>query len=110
MRVLIRYRVKADQVSYHLELLRAVHQELAELRPENVREAVFRLDDPGEFVHLVEVDPGPEVLAPLAAFQRYRSTLDERCDEPPVLTVLHDVAAYRFPAPAPLTTTREERT
>jgi hypothetical protein len=29
------------------------------------------------------------------AFQRFRSTLDERCDEPPVLTVLHEVGSYR---------------
>jgi hypothetical protein len=29
------------------------------------------------------VEDGPEVLRQLEAFQRYRATLDERCDEPP---------------------------
>jgi hypothetical protein len=32
----------------------------------------------------------------MPAFQRYRSTLDERCDDPPVVTVLHEVGSYRF--------------
>jgi hypothetical protein len=36
------------------------------------------------------------VLQQLKAFQRYRTTLDERCDEPPVTTVLHEIGAYRF--------------
>ena len=35
-------------------------------------------------------------LADMPAFQRARSTLDDRCDEPPVVTVLHKVASYRF--------------
>jgi hypothetical protein len=36
------------------------------------------------------------VLRQLETFQRYRATLDERCDEPPVMTMLREVGSYGF--------------
>ena len=44
----------------------------------------------------MDVPHGPGVLASLPAFQRFRSTLDARCAEPPVLTVPHEVSSDRF--------------
>ena len=44
----------------------------------------------------MDVPHGPGVLAGLPAFQRFRSTLDARCAEPPVLTVPHEVSSDRF--------------
>jgi hypothetical protein len=44
----------------------------------------------------VETEGNPGALSQLKAFQRYRSTLDERCEEPSVLTVLHEVGSFRF--------------
>jgi hypothetical protein len=61
-----------------------------------VHEAIYQLDDQVSFVHFVDVPHGPGVLAGLPAFQRFRSTLNARCTEPPVLTVLHEVSSYRF--------------
>lgn len=53
------------------------------------------MHDKVSFVTFTELhDPGR--LAGMPAFQRFRSTLEERCDEPPVLTVLHEVGSYRF--------------
>ena len=43
-----------------------------------------------------EMGEGPEVLQQLEAFQRLRATPDERFDEPPVLTMLHEVGSYGF--------------
>ena len=80
---MIRFKLKPDQVEKNLELGRAVYDEFASARPDWLRQATFQLDDPGK-------------LADMPAFQRFRSTLDERCDEPPVLTVLHEVGSYRF--------------
>jgi hypothetical protein len=37
------------------------------------------------------------MLRRIAAFGRYRSGLEERCVEPPVVTQLEEVGAYRFP-------------
>jgi hypothetical protein len=97
MRVMIRYKVKRDQVEHDVELLRGFFAELAATQPDGLRYATYQLDDRVSFVHLVETTTGPGEFARLPAFQRYRSTVADRCDEPPVLTELHEVASYRFP-------------
>lgn len=94
--VMIRYKVKPDQVERNLELLRAVYEELESAQPEGLRWATFQLDDEMSFVDFA-VGGGQGVLSRLEAFRRFRSTLDERCDEPPVLTELHEVGSFRFP-------------
>lgn len=97
MRVMIRYKVKPDQVHRNLELLAAFFEELTSTQPDGLRDAAFQLEDQVSFVHFVETDlDGPGPLPRLKAFQRYRETLDERCDEPPVMTVLHEVGSFRF--------------
>jgi quinol monooxygenase YgiN len=94
MQVMIRWKIKPGQVERELELLREVYAELRAVRPDGLRYATFRLDDEVTFVDIVELDEGPEVLRRIEAFQRYRSTLDERCDEVPVITTLHQVDCY----------------
>ncbi|TDE47934.1 hypothetical protein E1295_22090 [Nonomuraea mesophila] len=97
MHVLIRWRIKPDQVEHELELLRAVYEDMHEVRPEGLRYATYQLDDGVTFVDVAEMAEGPGVLQQVEAFQRYRASLDERCDEPPAVTVLQEVGAYRFP-------------
>ncbi len=93
--MMIRYKVKPDQVERHLELLRAVYQELESTQPDGFRWATFRLEDGVSFVDFVAgVDlPGP--LPRLEAFRRFRVNLEERCDER-VAAELHEVGSYRF--------------
>ncbi|RJL22045.1 hypothetical protein [Bailinhaonella thermotolerans] len=97
MHVMIRWKVKPDQVERELESLRAVYEDMRAIRPEGLRYATFQLDDGVTFVDVAEMTGGPGVLRQVAAFQDYRATLDERCDEPPAVTVLRQVGAYRFP-------------
>lgn len=94
--VMIRYRVMHDQVDEHLELLRAAYEELDAIEPDGLRWVTFQLDDGVSFVDFVGGESPPRLLSRLSAFQRYRAALDERCDEPPVLTVLHEVGSFRF--------------
>ena len=97
MWVMIRYKLKPDQVQQNQELLGDYFAELETLAPD-LRDAIFRLDDGVSFVQFVETGAeGPAALRKLPAFQRYRSTLDDRCEEPPVLTVLDKVGSYRLP-------------
>jgi|HubBroStandDraft_4_1064222.scaffolds.fasta_scaffold182201_2 quinol monooxygenase YgiN len=98
MQVMISYRVKADQIDRNAELLADVYAELAATRPGGLRYATFRIDDQGSFVAFVEFDgqPGTAAHHRLASFQRYRSTLDERCERPPAVTVLREVGSYGF--------------
>jgi quinol monooxygenase YgiN len=96
MQVMVRSRIKPDQVERNLQLLRAVYDELDTVRPEGLRYKTFQLDDEVTFLAVVEMEDGPGVLQHLEAFQRYRATLDESCDEPPVTTVLREVGSYGF--------------
>ena len=48
------------------------------------------------FVHIAESEEGRNPLSGLAAFQRFQEGIGERCDEPPVVSDLTPVGAYRL--------------
>ena len=96
MQVTIRCKVRPDGVEASLELLQEVYEEMRSVQPKGLRYATFQLEDKVTFVSFAEMDEGPEVLQQLEAFQRLRATPDERFDEPPVLTMLHEVGSYGF--------------
>lgn len=93
MRVMISYKVKKDQVEPELQLLRAIYDELEATRPSGLRYATFQLGDEVSFVEIAET-AAPGQFSDLAAFRAYRETLDERCDEPPVVTELREVGSF----------------
>ena len=97
-RVIVRYRVKADQVEANEELVRAVYEELARTGPEGFRYATFKQEDGVSFVHIASVDTadGRNPLAEVEAFARFQKDIAARCDEPPVATEMHEVGSYRF--------------
>jgi hypothetical protein len=75
-----RYTVKPGQEERNAELVRAVYRELAELRPEGLRYATFRLDDGRTFVHVAEHGGDGRPLTRLPAFKRFQAGLRERCE------------------------------
>ncbi|MDT0303855.1 hypothetical protein [Streptomonospora wellingtoniae] len=89
--------LRPEAVDENLALLQDVYAELESVRPPGLRYETLQADDGVTFVALVELDHGPEALQGLEAFQRYRSTLEERCVRPPAMTVVREVGAY--PAP-----------
>ena len=91
--VMIRYKIKPDQVARELELLRAVYQELESTQPDGLTYATFQLEDEVSFVEFAVID-GPGRFSQLESFRLYRSTLDTRCEEPPELTSLRSVGSY----------------
>lgn len=94
-RMMIRYKVKPDQVERHLELLRAVYRELESTQPDGLRWATFRLDDGVSFVDVVAGEGLPGPLPQLESFRRFRADLERRCDER-VATELREVGSFRF--------------
>jgi quinol monooxygenase YgiN len=97
VQVMIRYKLKRDQVKRNLELLGAAFEELESAQPDGLCYATFQLEDEVSFVAFVETDEEAlERLSQLQAFQRYRRTLDERCDVPPAVTKLREVGSFRF--------------
>ena len=97
MQVMVRWKVRADQVGRELAMLREVYDELAAAEIDGLRYATYRLEDGVSFLDVVDLPQGPGMLRQIAAFGRYRSGLEERCAEPPVVTQLEEVGAYRFP-------------
>jgi quinol monooxygenase YgiN len=96
MQVMIRCKVRPGGVDASLDLFQEMYEEMRAVQPKGLRYATFQLEDKVTFVSLAELDEGPEVLRQLAAFQRLRATPGERFDEPPVLTMLHEVGSYGF--------------
>jgi hypothetical protein len=91
---MIRYKVRPDAVERNLELVRAVHAELAARRPAGVRYASFQLADEVSFMDVVWTEAGPGPLMALASWEPFRATLADRCEEPPSLTELRELGAF----------------
>ena len=97
-RVMVRYKVKPERVAENEELVKAVYEELARVKPAGLRYATFRLDDGVSFAHVasIETEDGKSPLAGIAAFAHFTENVRERCDEPPVTTELDEIGSYRF--------------
>jgi hypothetical protein len=97
-RVMVRYKVKANQVAKNEELVRAVYEELHRLNPAGLRYATFRLDDGVSFVHLsvTDTDDGTSPLLTLEAFKRFQENIDDRCEERPAVAPVDEIGSYRL--------------
>jgi hypothetical protein len=95
-RVLVRYKVKPEQVERNEQLVRAVYEELHRMDPPGLRYATFRLEDGVTFVHIAETEGARNPLPRLDAFKEFQRDIEERCDEPPVVTELSEIGSFRF--------------
>jgi quinol monooxygenase YgiN len=94
-RVIVRYKVKPDQVARNEELVRAVYAELASTDPGGLRYATFKLEDGVSFAHIAETEDGANPLAGVKAFKEFQKDIGARCDEPPVVTEMETIGSYR---------------
>ena len=95
-RVMVRYKVKPEQVARNEELVRAVYEELDRVEPGGLRYATFKLPDGVTFVHLADTDGAGSPLTGLRAFKAFQAGLRERCAEPPVLSELSEVGSFAW--------------
>jgi hypothetical protein len=96
--VLVRYKVKPGRVAENEQLVRAVYDELQRAAPRGFHYATFQLDDGLTFVHIASTRSGDgrTPLPELDAFQRFQENIDDRCDEPPVVTRLREIGSYHL--------------
>jgi hypothetical protein len=94
-RVLIRYRLKPDEVERNEELIHAIYEELDRAAPSGLRYVIFKLEDGVSFMHISDSEGEESPLAGLASVQEFRRELADRCDEQPVLAELTEVGSYR---------------
>jgi len=95
MTVMNTYRVRLDEVGRNLDLLHAFFEELTAAKPDGLSYTAFRLDDEVSFVHIVETEHGVAPFAYLGAYQAFRTTVGQRCDQPPAMMQLHKVVSFR---------------
>lgn len=94
--VMVRYRVKPEQADDNADLVGAVYDELAAVRPQGLRYATFRLGDGVSFVHIARVEGEQNPLVSLRSFMAFQAGIADRCDEPPITSDLVEVGSYRF--------------
>jgi hypothetical protein len=95
-RVMVRYKVKAERVSEHEGLVRAVFEELGKAAPPGIQYGAFKLADGQSFVHVAFVAAEKNPLEAIAAFRAFTANIKERCDEPPTTVELADVGVFGF--------------
>ena len=97
-RVMVRYKVKADRAGENQQLIENVFDALQKLSPSGIRYASFKLEDGVSFVHVasIETEDGSNPLAELEAFDTFVEAIEDRCEEPPVVTPLTEIGSYRF--------------
>ena len=96
-RVMVRYKLKPDQVETNEALVRAVFDELHSEAPTGFGYATFKLDDGVSFVHIVDEEDGEgSSLSDVKAFAKFREAIRDRCDEPPVASELHEIGSFRL--------------
>jgi hypothetical protein len=93
-RVMIRYRLKPDQVERNEELVRAVYEEVHRAAPAGFRYVTFKLEDGVSFMHISESEGDESPLADIAAAKEFQREIADRCDEQPVVTQLTEVGSY----------------
>jgi hypothetical protein len=93
--VMIRYRLKPDQVERNEELVRAVYEELHRAAPSGYRYVTFKLEDGVTFVHISESEGEESPMSGLATAAEFQRELADRCEEQPVFTGLTEIGSYR---------------
>jgi len=91
--VVVRYRTRPDTADDNEQLIKAVFEELAAVRPGGIRYFTVRLDET-TFVHTAVFDSDANPLDDLPTFQTFTSGIRDRCEEPPAPTTGRLVGSY----------------
>jgi hypothetical protein len=96
-RVVVRYKVKAERLEEHEDLIRKVFAELATVRPAGLAYHALKLEDGVSFVHVATVSTadGQNPLTALPAFQAFAANIADRCQEKAVNSPATAIGAYR---------------
>lgn len=93
-KVIVRYKLRPEEVRENIALLRAFFDELAIERPSGLVYEAYLLEDGLSFVHLVDSATGAQPFGHLPGYRRYRDTVAARCTEPPQMIGMDPVGAF----------------
>lgn len=93
--VMVRYTTRPECADENARLIAEVFGSLGRIAPPGLTYASYRLDDGVSFVHIASVeDPDNNPLRQLAEFQTFTAGIKDRCDVPPVTSVLQQIGSY----------------
>ena len=93
--VMVRYTTRGDRADENARLIAEVFDSLRRSAPPGLSYASYRLDDGVSFVHIASIDdPENNPLRQLAEFNAFTAGVRDRCDAPPVTSVLNEVGRY----------------
>ncbi len=95
---LVRYKVKADRAQENIDYIKSVFRALEKAAPEGFRYTSFQLEDGVSFMHLVsvETEDGENPLLAFEEFKAFTAEISERCEEPPSISSLTTLGAYKM--------------
>jgi hypothetical protein len=106
-RTVISYKTRPDAAAVNEELLRGVFDELARVKPDNVRWTALVLEDGVSFIHTVEIERGENPIPGLTSFKRYSEAVLERCAEQPAVNEAREIGTYRGVGSQPSSPSRQ---
>ena len=97
-RVMVSYKVHADQSGENQAYVKKVYDELQANSPAGLRYATFLQEDSVTFVHIAEIstEDGSNPLGETAAFKAFQAGIQDRCEIPPVAIEIEEVGSYNF--------------
>ena len=93
---MVRYKCKADRADENAGYIKKVFEELESSTPDGMRYASFCLEDGVSFVHIASIEAEENPMMQVAAFKAFIENIKDRCEEPPVQTVLNEIGTYRL--------------
>ena len=92
----IRYTTHAEHADENARLIAAVFGALADVKPDGVHYAAFRLDDGVSFMHVVTLDGETNPLHEVPAFKEFQADIMNRVVAPPVTVTTTVVGNYEL--------------
>jgi hypothetical protein len=98
----VRYKTKPERAEENQQLVEAVFAELAQIAPEGLTYASYRLADGVSFVHVASMHTtkGDNPLAAIAAFTTFLHDIADRCIEAPIAMEATTIGTYTATAPS----------
>jgi len=95
-RVMVTYRVKADQVEENERLIKQVFKQLLRQLPEGIQYSVYKQSDGVSFVHIAAFEDRAANLlfTELPAFKDFSDAIKDRCEDQPVTIHVEELGAY----------------
>lgn len=94
-KVIVRYKLKYDNVSENEQLVKEVYKQLHLEEPQDFSYATYKLEYGLTFIHvaLSELE-GKSLLLNLTAFKNFQTGIKDRCDELPVVHHITEIGSY----------------